>query len=67
MQAHAHARKAAEETQHANWAEAADEYQHAASDFSRAARDTTDSEVSEATCLPSRTTKADGGKRPYEC
>jgi len=43
--AHAHARKAAEETSKVNWTQAADEHQAAAHDFARAARATGDSEV----------------------
>lgn len=44
-QAHAHARKAAEETEHINWTGAAEEHQHAATDYAKAARGTSDSEV----------------------
>ncbi|WPH03014.1 Hypothetical protein R9X50_00588800 [Acrodontium crateriforme] len=43
--AHAHARKAAKNTQEAHWSEAADEYLHAAHDFARASKDTTDGEA----------------------
>ncbi|KAK6412943.1 hypothetical protein LTR81_013053 [Elasticomyces elasticus] len=42
---YAHARKAAEEIQHDQWAEAAEEHQHAAVDFARAAKTTTDNEA----------------------
>ncbi|KAK1071689.1 hypothetical protein LTR12_005191 [Friedmanniomyces endolithicus] len=43
--AHAHARKAAEETQHVRWTTAAEEHQYAASDFARAAKGTGDHEA----------------------
>ncbi|KAK0254498.1 hypothetical protein LTS09_010619 [Friedmanniomyces endolithicus] len=43
--AHAHSRKAAEETQHVRWTAAAEEHQYAASDFARAARGTGDHEA----------------------
>ncbi|TKA82636.1 hypothetical protein B0A55_00750 [Friedmanniomyces simplex] len=43
--AHAHARKAAEETQHVRWTTAVEEHQHAASDFARAAKSTSDNEA----------------------
>ncbi|KAK3627702.1 hypothetical protein LTR56_019047 [Elasticomyces elasticus] len=45
---YAHARKAAEEIQHDQWAEAAEEHQHAAVDFARAAKTTTDNETPKA-------------------
>lgn len=44
-QAHAHARKAARETQLNNWSEAADEHGRAAVDFARASRSIADPEV----------------------
>lgn len=43
--AHAHARKAAEETGQINWTQAAEEHQSAATDYARAAKSTADSEV----------------------
>ena len=46
MQAHAHARKAAEETNLVHWTRAADEHHDAATNFAKAARATSDSEVS---------------------
>ncbi|CAK4020392.1 Hypothetical predicted protein [Lecanosticta acicola] len=43
--AHAHARRAAEETQQIHWSQAADEHEHAATDYARSARSTSDSEA----------------------
>ncbi|KAK1052491.1 hypothetical protein LTR33_014439 [Friedmanniomyces endolithicus] len=43
--AHAHARKAAQETQHVHWTAAAEEHQYAASEFARAAKGTGDHEA----------------------
>jgi len=45
LQAHAHARSAARETENAQWDGAISEHQQAASGFARAARDTGDYEV----------------------
>lgn len=52
IQAHAHARKAAEETQQIHWSEAAAEHQNAAADFARASRGTSDVEVTLAAQSP---------------
>ncbi|KAK4546673.1 hypothetical protein LTR36_001891 [Oleoguttula mirabilis] len=43
--AHAHARKAAHETQQIHWSEAANEHQSAATDYARASRSTSDVEA----------------------
>lgn len=46
-QAHAHVRKAAEELEHVHWTQAADEHQQASTDFARAAKSTSDTEVNQ--------------------
>ena len=46
MQAHTHARKAAQELEKVHFTEAAREHQQASTNFARAARSTSDTEVS---------------------